>query len=305
MPSAPANDLPHDAEPGPPITAAEAVCSGFLVVVLLCLGALLAGLLWPSTGSLFRAFIGLLLAPSPAAWLTRIVLRQRKAHISLFDVASATWLTFLATFLIVRVILRFTSPEDPWQAPVAFTIALSTVLLSPASIAFATRVRSSDFAILKRRTTIVLAAVALLAIALPRVAPSPHTRARVIAGWSARDCGYFKNGWGGERPEEGYSLSAVQRETVRACIESARASRVGFFYAVDLMGIDSWVADGLIGTPDGRVRRLHFDRFQCDIAGLCATYVALSPCAEPRGIDFDSDSACPETDHDRHYGSIW
>ncbi len=305
MPAAPANDRPHDAEPGPPVTTAEAACSGLLVIVFLILGILPIGLLWPSTGWLFRAFIGLLLAPWPAAWLTRIALRHRKAQISFFDVASAIWLTFFATLLITRMILHFTGPKDPWQAYMAFTLALFTVLLSPASIALATRGRTSDSAVMRRRTTFALAVAALLALALPRVAPGPHTRARVIAGWSARDCGYFKNGWDGERPEEGHSLLTAQRETVRACIESARAAGVGFFYAVDLMGIDSWVADGLIGTPDGRVRRLHFDRFQCDIAGLCATYVALSRCEEPRGIDFDSDSACPETVNERHYGSIW
>src|SRR5689334_18514308 len=115
MPDAAAGDRSRHSELDLPIKTAEVVYAGLFVPVLLILGALPIGLVWPSSGWLFRAFIGLLFAPWPAAWLTRVVLRRRMARISFFDVASATWLTFFTTLLIARVVLYFAEPRDPWQ----------------------------------------------------------------------------------------------------------------------------------------------------------------------------------------------
>jgi len=65
------------------------------------------------------------------------------------------------------------------------------------------------------------------------------------------------------------------------CGVDAAARRQPFSTFRQLQGIDSWVANGLIGTADGTIQRFSWDSAPCGLPGQCTGRLETTPCRNP------------------------
>jgi hypothetical protein len=72
---------------------------------------------------------------------------------------------------------------------------------------------------------------------------------------------------------------ATLRQSVE-CGVAAASNRKGFWTFTQSPGIDSWVAQGLVGTPEGTVYRFSFDSAPCG-GPDCAARISFERCAKP------------------------
>ena len=76
-----------------------------------------------------------------------------------------------------------------------------------------------------------------------------------IAGEKAARCGSFRRP-PGTRPL--FDLSREESRAVSACITAARREKRGFFFTVEVPGVDTTIVGGLVGAPSGAIKRLHY-----------------------------------------------
>jgi hypothetical protein len=102
-----------------------------------------------------------------------------------------------------------------------------------------------------------------------RVAPHPRTaldrRLREMANAEVVDCGRFPTEW--RRP----ALPTLQASL--ACASAAAAGGRAFTIMVERFGIDSWVADGLFGTPGAGTQAFSYDSL--------GSVLRTTPCPTP------------------------
>jgi hypothetical protein len=67
---------------------------------------------------------------------------------------------------------------------------------------------------------------------------------------------------------------------VIACGREAARQRRPFWTFVTHDGIDSWLAEGLLGTPEGAIERFSYDSDPCG-GGGCKSTFETAPCPRP------------------------
>jgi len=125
---------------------------------------------------------------------------------------------------------------------------------------------------------------ALVVVALAAQAPSRanllmdmQKRVFEVTGANPRECGRHPS-----RQVDGKVVYAT-RQQLQASLECARdAVRTGqpFWTFVEVHGIDSWVAHGLLRTASGEVQFFDYDSDPCG-GPRCGGDLSLFPCAEP------------------------
>lgn len=112
----------------------------------------------------------------------------------------------------------------------------------------------------------------------PRVAQAEAVLARLRqqVGASPIECGRHRR-QGSPSPPDSYveALTASVR-----CVLGAARQRRPSWMLVELPGIDSWIAIGLISTSEGLVRSFDYDSDPSGGSGV-APRMALRPCQEP------------------------
>jgi hypothetical protein len=117
-------------------------------------------------------------------------------------------------------------------------------------------------------------------------------RALKILGPAAVDCGTFA----GQPYRTARKLSSSDKRAVAECITRAWKGRKPFVFAVEGAAIDSWVATGLLGTKEGKVKAYWYDSAPCG-NDACAESFELFDCVVTPGADrLDPAMKCTDVD---------
>lgn len=140
-----------------------------------------------------------------------------------------------------------------------------------------------------RMLTVVVTAMQSVGPLLPPPREAPVTRLqRLIEGLTGpapASCGHFQI----ERFGEPAASAEGLRQAV-GCIETHRRSRRPAWFVVELQGIDSWVANGLITGADGRIQSYSYDS---DPSGGSGASPRLDPSPCPRPVVATTPDAGP------------
>jgi len=114
------------------------------------------------------------------------------------------------------------------------------------------------------------------ALLVPIMGDAMDWRSHYLAGVWSTDCGRVK--------VRGDATSATE------CAQKANAVGKPFRVRYNIQGIDSWIADGIVRTPDGKLFALSFD--SCPMGcgfSLMRQRVSVKPCPEPVRLYVNSD----------------
>jgi hypothetical protein len=126
-----------------------------------------------------------------------------------------------------------------------------------------------------------------------RVRPAADLEARVLtlAGPGAVDCGRYLQ----HAPDSGVAAPVPRElEASLTCGRQATAEERPFWTFVQRRGVDSFVAHGVLGTPDGAIQMFAYDSAPCGGPG-CEPSFTLSDCERAHvqtDPDDDPDFAC-------------
>jgi hypothetical protein len=101
------------------------------------------------------------------------------------------------------------------------------------------------------------------------------------AGRNALDCGTFRFS-----AMATAQLTPEQAAGVSDCMNRARKSKQPFFFSLGEGPVDAFVAEGLLTTPSGELRRFRYDSTLC--GGHCGDRFSLEPCIIPNDVALET-----------------
>jgi hypothetical protein len=103
------------------------------------------------------------------------------------------------------------------------------------------------------------------------------SRVRLIIGMQPAECGqHFLT----RTSDTVVAIGRSELELSLKCGMAAARAKQPFWTFKQEQGIDSWIAQGLLGGPDGLIQHFWYDSAPCGGSG-CEPRLTISPCARP------------------------
>ena len=85
-------------------------------------------------------------------------------------------------------------------------------------------------------------------------------------------------------------LSVEQAAAVVACMKAARRNSQPFFFSIGRVPFDSFVAEGLLATASGELKRFRYDGSPCGAVSHCGDTFKVEPCITPTDAPLEVDT---------------